>query len=149
MQVGIIGLGVVGLSLASVLGSKGFSVIGMDSDVKKIEKINSKKSPFFEPKLESFLKKALSRSLEISSDVQKVVKNSDFIFLTVGTPKSKSGYIDLSMIKNTSKDIGISLRHSSKKPVIVVKSTVVPGTTINVIRPIIEKSSRKKKRKWV
>ena len=144
MQVGIIGLGVVGLSLASVLGSKGFSVIGMDSDVKKIEKINSKKSPFFEPKLESFLKKALSRSLEISSDVQKVVKNSDFIFLTVGTPKSKSGYIDLSMIKNTSKDIGISLRHSSKKPIIVVKSTVVPGTTINVIRPIIEKSSRKK-----
>ena len=95
MQIGIIGLGVVGLSFASVLGSKGFSVFGMDSDVKKIEKINSKKSPFFEPKLESFLKKALSMSLEISSDIEKVVRNSDFIFLTVGTPKSKSDYIDL------------------------------------------------------
>ena len=74
MKVGIIGLGVVGLSFASVLGSKGFSVIGMDSDEQKIEKINSKKSLFFEPKLESFLKNALSTSLEISSDVQKVVK---------------------------------------------------------------------------
>ena len=144
MQIGIIGLGVVGLSFASVLGSKGFSVFGMDSDVKKIEKINSKKSPFFEPKLESFLKKALSMSLEISSDIEKVVRNSDFIFLTVGTPKSKSNYIDLSMIKKASKNIGIALRHSSKKPIIVVKSTVIPGTTTNVIQPLIEKASRKK-----
>ena len=112
MKVGIIGLGVVGLSFASVLGSKGFSVIGMDSNLKKIEQINSKKSPFFEPKLESFLKKALSKSLEISSDIEKIVKNCDFIFLTVGTPKSKSGFIDLSMIKNASKNIGVSLRHS-------------------------------------
>lgn len=54
MKVGIIGLGVVGLSFASVLGSKGFSVIGMDSDEQKIEKINSKKSLFFEPKLEHY-----------------------------------------------------------------------------------------------
>ena len=49
MKVGIIGLGVVGLSFASVLGSKGFSVIGMDSDLKKIEKITSKKSLYFLP----------------------------------------------------------------------------------------------------
>ena len=144
MQVGIIGLGVVGLSFASVLGSKGISVIGMDSDFQKIEKITSKKSLFFEPKLESFLKKALSKSLEISSDIEKIVKNCDLIFLTVGTPKSKSGFIDLSMIKNASKNIGISLRHSSKKPIIVVKSTVIPGTTANVIKPLIEKMSRKK-----
>ena len=144
MKVGIIGLGVVGLSFASVLGSKGFSVIGMDSDLKKIEKITSKKSLFFEPRLESFLKKALSKSLEISSDIEKIVKNCDLIFLTVGTPKSKSGFIDLSMIKNASKNIGISLRHSSKKPIIVVKSTVIPGTTTNVIKPLIEKMSRKK-----
>ena len=72
------------------------------------------------------------------------MKNCDLIFLTVGTPKSKSGFIDLSMIKNASKNIGISLRHSSKKPIIVVKSTVVPGTTTNVIKPLIERASRKK-----
>ena len=141
MKIGIIGLGFVGLSFASVLGSKGFSVIGFDNNKKKIEKINSKKPPFFEPKLELFLKKALAKSLEISSDVQKVVKKCDFIFLTVGTPKLKSGHIDLSMLKNASKDIGTSLRYSQKKPIIVVKSTVVPGTTINTIRQIIEKSS--------
>jgi len=144
MQVGIIGLGAVGLSFASVLGSKGISVIGMDSDLKKIEKITSKKLPFFEPKLDSFLKKALSKSLEISSDIEKIVKNCDLIFLTVGTPKSKSGFIDLSMIKRASKNIGVYLRYSSKKPIIVVKSTVIPGTTTSVIKPLIEKMSRKK-----
>ena len=114
MKIGIIGLGFVGLSFAAVLGSKGFSVIGFDNNKKKIEKINSKKPPFFEPKLELFLKKALAKSLEISSDVQKVVKKCDFIFLTVGTPKLKSGHIDLSMLKNASKDIGTSLRYSQK-----------------------------------
>ena len=144
MKIAVIGLGVVGLSFASVLGSKGFSVFGFDIDRKKIAKINSKKLPFFEPKLESFLKRALSKSFEISSDIEKTVKNCDLLFLTVGTPKSKSGFIDLTMIKNASKNIGISLRHSSKKPIIVVKSTVIPGTTTNVIMPLIEKSSRKK-----
>ena len=144
MQIGIIGLGVVGLSFASVLGAKGVSVIGMDSDSKKVKEITSKKSLFFEPKLDSFLKNALSKSLEISSDIERIVKNCDLIFLTVGTPKSKSGFIDLSMIKNASKNIGVSLRHSSKKPIIVVKSTVIPGTTTNVIKPIIEKMSNKK-----
>ena len=144
MQVGIIGLGVVGLSFASVLGAKGVSVIGMDSDFKKVKEITSKKSLFFEPKLDSFLKNALSKSLEISSDIERIVKNCDLIFLTVGTPKSKSGFIDLSMIKNAAKNIGISLRHSSKKPIIVVKSTVVPSTTANVIIPLIENTSKKK-----
>ena len=144
MRVGIIGLGVVGLSFASVLGAKGLSVIGIDSDLKKIEKITSKKSLLFEPKLDSFLKKALSKSLEISSDVERIVENCDLIFLTVGTPKSKSGFIDLSMIKNAAKNIGISLQHVSKKPIIVIKSTVIPGTTNNMIKPLIEKTSRKK-----
>ncbi len=144
MKIGIIGLGVVGLSFASVLSSKGFPVIGMDSDGKKIEQINSKKLPFFEPKLKLFLKNALSKSLEISSDIDKVVRNCDFIFLTVGTPKSKSGYIDLSMLKKASKNIGISLRHTTKKPIIVIKSTVVPNTTTKVIKPLIEKASGKK-----
>tara|TARA_B100001179_G_scaffold233044_1_gene228747 strand:+ start:3601 stop:4917 length:1317 start_codon:yes stop_codon:yes gene_type:complete len=144
VKIGIIGLGVVGLSFASVLSSKGFPVIGMDSDGKKIEQINSKKLPFFEPKLKLFLKNALSKSLEISSDIDKVVRNCDFIFLTVGTPKSKSGYIDLSMLKKASKNIGISLRHTTKKPIIVIKSTVVPNTTTKVIKPLIEKASGKK-----
>ena len=143
MQIGIIGLGFVGLSFASVLGSKGYSVIGIDTDLEKIQKISKNKVPFFEPKLDSFLKNGLSKSLKISSNTEYALKKSDIIFLTIGTPKSKDGYIDLSMLKKAAKDIGNSLKKITKKPIIVIKSTVVPGTT-NEIRKIIEKTSGKK-----
>ena len=143
MQIGIIGLGFVGLSFASVLGSKGYSVIGIDTDLEKIQKISKNKVPFFEPKLDSFLKNGLSKSLKISSNTEYALKKSDIIFLTIGTPKSKDGYIDLSMLKKAAKDIGNSLKKITQKPIIVIKSTVVPGTT-NEIQKIIEKTSGKK-----
>jgi len=143
MQIGILGLGFVGLSFASVLGSKSFSVIGVDTDLEKIEAISKNKVPFFEPKLNLFLKNALSKSLKISSNIEDVLKKSDIVFLTIGTPRSKEGYIDLSMLKKAAKDIGNCLKTLKKKPIIVIKSTVVPGTT-NEIEKIITKSSGKK-----
>ena len=103
MQISIVGLGFVGLSFASVLGSKGYSVVGVDTDLEKIKIISENRAPFFEPKLNSFLKNALSRSLKISSDIEYALQNSDIIFLTIGTPKSKDDYIDLSMLKKAAK----------------------------------------------
>ena len=143
MQIGILGLGFVGLSFASVLGSKGYSVVGVDTDLEKIKMISENKAPFFEPKLNSFLKNALSKSLKISSNIEDVLKNSDIIFLTIGTPKSKDDYIDLSMLNKAAKDIGTCLKNIKKKPIIVIKSTVVPGTT-NEIEKVITKASGKK-----
>ena len=143
MQIGILGLGFVGLSFASVLGSKGYSVVGVDTDLEKIKMISENKAPFFEPKLNSFLKNALSRSLKISSDIEYALQNSDIIFLTIGTPKSKDDYIDLSMLNKAAKDIGTCLKNIKKKPIIVIKSTVVPGTT-NEIEKVITKASGKK-----
>ena len=62
MKIAVIGLGFVGLSLASVLGSKNFNVIGIDSDFKKVEKIREGKIPFVEPKLEEILKIGLKKN---------------------------------------------------------------------------------------
>ncbi|MEC7878422.1 MAG: UDP-glucose/GDP-mannose dehydrogenase family protein [Bacteroidota bacterium] len=143
MQISIVGLGFVGLSFASVLGSKGYSVVGVDTDLEKIKIISENRAPFFEPKLNSFLKNALSRSLKISPNIEYALKNSDIIFLTIGTPKSKDDYIDLSMLKKAAKDIGTCLKNIKKKPIIVIKSTVVPGTT-NEIEKVITKASGKK-----
>ena len=56
MQISILGLGFVGLSFASVLGSKGYSVVGIDTDLEKIKTISKNRAPFFEPKLNSFLR---------------------------------------------------------------------------------------------
>jgi len=66
------------------------------------------------------------------------------ILVTVGTPQKSNGAIELSMIKKATTTIGQTIRKSKKNPIIFMKSTVVPGTTTNVIKPLIERVSRKK-----
>ena len=144
MKVAIIGLGFVGLSLASVLASKGVPVIGIDSNKEKISSISQGKSPIFEPKLEKTLKFALKKSLTISDNIESALNNSTLIFVTVGTPLTKSGKIDLSMIKDVSKKIGKTLKKINSFKVIIIKSTVIPGTTQNIVKNILEKESGKK-----
>ena len=143
MKIGIIGLGFVGLSLTSVLSSKGYDVIGIDVDKEKREKIINGISPFFEPELENLLKKGLKKKLKISDDFS-LIKDCDFIFVTVGTPQNTDGSINLSIIKKAVTIIGKNLKTSKKKPIILVKSTVIPGTMRKNVLPILEKKSNKK-----
>ncbi|MDC0202114.1 UDP-glucose/GDP-mannose dehydrogenase family protein [Candidatus Nitrosopelagicus sp.] len=143
MNIGIIGLGFVGLSLTSVLASKGFNVVGIDVDEEKCNKISNGISPFFEPDLEKTLKKGLKKNLQIKNDFS-LIQSCDLIFVTVGTPQNKTGAIDLSIIKKAMNTLGKNIRKSKKQHTILVKSTVVPGTMKDVILPILENSSRKK-----
>jgi len=142
MKIAVIGLGFVGLSLATVLGSKNYKVIGIDTDIEKIQKIENGIIPFSEPELESTLKSGLKKKLEISSDFKKV-SDCDFIFISVGTPQSTDGSIDLTNIKLVSRTIGNHIQNASKKIQIIVKSTVIPGTAFKIIQ-ILENSSGKK-----
>lgn len=144
MKIGIVGLGFVGLSFAAVLGSKGYTVIGVDTNVEKISKIKSGTAPFHEPQLDETLKKALKHGLSVTTDVSRIVNQCELIFITVGTPQRKNGSIDLTMIKSVSKKIGVILAKTTNKPTIVVKSTVVPETTTKVILPILETNSKKR-----
>ena len=143
MKIAIIGLGFVGLSLTSVLASKGFNVVGIDVDEEKCRKISNGISPFFEPDLEKILKNALKKKLQIKSDIA-IVQDCDLIFVTVGTPQNRTGAIDLSVIKKAMSSLGKSIRKSKKQHTILIKSTVVPGTMKNVILPILENNSKKK-----
>jgi len=143
MKIAVIGLGFVGLSLTSVLASKGNNVIGVDLDVEKCKKICSGIAPFFEPDLEKMLKIGLKKKLTISDNFS-LVKDCDMIFVAVGTPQKSNGAIELSMIKKAVTSIGRILAKSKKKPIILIKSTVIPGTMQNVILPILEKRSGKK-----
>jgi len=143
MEVSIIGLGFVGLSLTSVLSSKGMNVNGIDIDIKKCEIIKKGISPFFEPGLEKELKIGLKKKLKINHDIS-LIKNSDVVFVTVGTPQRANGSIELTMIKNSIKEIAKILANTKKNPIIFIKSTVTPGTMENIIIPILEKISKKK-----
>ncbi len=144
MKVAIFGLGVVGLSLTCVLGYKGYSVIGIDSDRNKVLRICKGDPTFYEPKLENMLKLGLKKSLEISTDYNVAVKKCDFIFITVGTPQSKKGAINLDQIKRVTMQIGTSLSKTRNSPTIIIKSTVTPGVTQNIVKPILEEKSNKK-----
>ena len=143
MKIAVIGLGFVGLSLTSVLASRGNNVIGIDIDVEKCKKIRGGISPFFEPNLEKMLRIGLKKKLTISDDFS-LIKDCDMIFVAVGTPQKSNGAIELSMIKKAVTSIGRILAKSKKSPIVLIKSTVIPGTMQNVILPILEKRSDKK-----
>lgn len=143
MNVGIIGLGFVGLSFASVLGAKGYSVIGFDTDKTKLASIKRGIPPFYEPRLEETLKSALKNGLRISEDLSTLVNNCKLIFITIGTPQRKDGSIDLSMVKSAISDIGDLLKKANNRPIIIIKSTVVPGTTKEILLPLLKRKSGK------
>jgi UDPglucose 6-dehydrogenase len=143
MKIGVIGLGFVGLSLTSVLASKGYDVVGIDIDNEKCNKIINGISPFFEPELEKVLQNGLKKKLKIESNFS-LINDCDFIFVTVGTPQNTNGSIDLSIIKKAISTIGENLLKNKKKPIILIKSTIIPGTMERVILPILEKKSNKK-----
>jgi len=143
MKIAVIGLGFVGLTLSSVLASKGIITVGIDLDKEKCSKITNGTPTFFEPNLKKILKKALKKNLLITDKLSSI-NNCDFIFITVGTPQKKNGEIDLSFIKTVVRSVGKIISKNKKKPVILIKSTVIPGTMKNVILPILEKNSKKK-----
>ena len=143
MKIGIIGLGFVGLSLATVLATKGYKVIGIDNNEKKCKEISNGNPPFYEPNLEKTLKKALKKAFTVSNDFS-LIRDCNLIFVTVGTPQKEDGGIELTMIRKSISTIGKNLDQNKQHPIIFVKSTVVPGTMKNVILPILEKKSKKK-----
>ena len=116
----------------------------MDSDIERIEAIKKIRIPFFEPKLDNFVKKAiLSKMLLVNNDLYDSVKKSKYIFICVGTPMDQHGKANLTSITKVSKEIGTAIRNVSRYQVICVKSTVPPGTTENIIHTQIMKTSKK------
>ena len=143
MKIAVIGLGFVGLSLSSVLASKGITTVGIDLDKEKCSKIEKGIPTFFEPDLKKILKKALKKNLLITDKLSSI-NNCDFIFIAVGTPQKKNGEIDLSFIKTVVRSVGKIISENKNKPIILIKSTVVPGTMKNIILPLLENNSKKK-----
>jgi len=138
-KVTIIGLGFVGLSLASFLSSKEIKVVGIDSNEKKITRLKDGIPDFFEPKLEYYLKKG-RKYQEFHTKINSKTINSDFIFITVGTPLDNQNNIMLNFVESVIKSISEVLKDLTVKPSIILKSTVIPGTAINTVKPILKKS---------
>ncbi len=143
MKVSVIGTGYVGLVSSVCLAGKGHKVVCVDVDQEKVEKINQAIPPIYEHGLENLLKKNVNISLQATTDLHKAVVDSDISLIAVGTPFAGQE-INLSYIEKVARQIGAALRDKNSYHVVVVKSTVVPGTTDDVVLPILAESSGKK-----
>ena len=145
-RISVLGIGYVGLCTAVGFASKGYNVIASTHDAEKADKINNGIPPFYEPNLQSLLEDAIKvGNLKcLVNQTEEAVRETSITFNAVGTPSRKDGSIDLQFIDTSSHDIGKALAKKSSYHVVVVKSTVVPGTTQDIVKPIIEKESKKK-----
>lgn len=142
MKITVVGTGYVGLTTAVCFASRGHHVRCVDIIESKINMINRGISPIFEEGMDSLLKEVIqSGKLKATQDLENSVLNSDISFICVGTPSKKDGSIDLSQIRNVSKSIGKYLKKYSGRHVVVVKSTVLPGTAEEVVIPELEENS--------
>ena len=142
MNVSIIGTGYVGLVTGACLAEKGHRVVCVDVDEEKVGMINQGIPPFFEMGLEDLLKRQLGVGFRATTDVHQSVIDADISLIAVGTPFD-GREIDLSYVKEAARQIGKALRDKTRYSAAVVKSTVVPGTTDDVVGPILESTSGK------
>ncbi len=145
LKISIIGVGYVGLCTAVGFADKGFKVMVSDYDLQKAEMIQAGTPPFYEPQLPELLNHALvtGRLQCMFKDTEKSVLETDVSFICVGTPSNSDGSIDLQYIESASREIGQALRQKAGYHLVVIKSTVIPGTTCGPIKNLLEQESGK------
>jgi UDPglucose 6-dehydrogenase/GDP-mannose 6-dehydrogenase len=143
MKISVVGTGYVGLVGAVGLAEQGHDVVCVDIDADKVAMINDGRSPIHEAGLDELLARNIGTSLTATTDLDMAVRSTELSLIAVGTPFDGE-QIDLKYIRQVSRQIGEVLKSKDAYHVVVVKSTVVPGTTDNVVTPILEEASGKK-----
>jgi GDP-mannose 6-dehydrogenase len=142
MNISIFGLGYVGCVTAACLTHDGHRVIGVDVNPSKVDLINSGKSPLIEPGLEERIAAGVAAGqLSACVDVNDAVQITDLSLICVGTPSNENGSLDLKYVKAVCGQIGRAIAHKGGYHVVVVRSTVLPGTVEEQLIPILEQES--------
>jgi UDPglucose 6-dehydrogenase len=140
--VSVIGLGKLGAPFCACVASRGFQIIGVDNDPEKVLRINNGGAPVQEPGLAQLLKRHAHR-ISATSDIFRAVLLSDATFIIVPTPSKKTGDFSLRHIIKVCNEIGRAIAEK-KYHLIVVTSTVSPGSMDKIIKPCLEKISGKR-----
>ncbi len=144
MRVSVFGLGYVGSVSAASFAADGHNVIGVDVNPGKVESLNSGRSPIVEPGLDDLIRTTSEGGhLRATTETAEAVHETDLSLLCVGTPSRRNGSLDLSYLERVSEQIGDALREKPAYHVVVVRSTVLPGTTHEVVIPALERRSGK------
>src|SRR5918995_1811531 len=145
MNVSVFGLGYVGSVSAAAFAADGHDVVGVDVNADKVRAINEGQSPIVEPGLGELLKQGVEeKRLRATTSTDEAVHATDLSLICVGTPSRKNGSLDLGYLERVCEQIGDAIKTKDTYHVVVVRSTVLPGTTHAVVIPALERHSGKK-----
>ena len=141
--ISVIGLGKLGACIAASFAHKGFIVIGADVSAKTVELVNQGKAPVIEPQLSEMMAGAKDR-LRATQDVAEAVAGSDVTLIVVPTPSTNEGGFSIDHVIEAAKSIGQGLKAKKGYHLVVLTSTVLPGSTEYGMIPVLERESGKK-----
>ncbi|MDT8070999.1 MAG: nucleotide sugar dehydrogenase [Terriglobia bacterium] len=145
MKISIFGLGYVGTVSAGCFASRGHTVIGVDPISMKVDLINDGQSPIIEAEIGDIVAAARTAGrLRATTDVGEAIRATDLSFVCVGTPSKENGDLDLRYVERVATQIGQALASKSTFHLVVVRSTIVPGTMQTLVIPTLEKFSGKR-----
>lgn len=144
MNISVFGLGYVGCVSLCCLAKKGHQVIGVDSNNLKVDAINNGKATIIEKEIDSILYNEFKNGkISATIDSYYAVQNSEISLVCVGTPSTSNGHLDLSSLFKVAEEIGEGIKSKNSFHVIIIRSTVFPGTNQKVVEIIEEKSGKK------
>jgi GDP-mannose 6-dehydrogenase len=142
MKISIFGLGYIGSVTGASLAAAGHDVIGVDANPDKVALVNAGRSPVIEPGLDELLGKAVADGkLRATTDPKEAVRSSELSLICVGTPSQRNGSLNLEYLERVTQQIGEALSDVDHYHVVVVRSTVLPGTTHGMVIPTLERAS--------
>jgi len=145
MKIAVFGLGYVGVVSAACLVRDGHEVLGVDPNAVKVGFLRQGKSPIVEPGLDELIAAATAAGrLTAGSDTVAAVAQCDVLMVCVGTPGQPNGSLDLSYVRRVVQQIGEQLAAAAAYKVVVIRSTLLPGSMQNVVIPTLEESARRK-----
>jgi len=143
MKISVFGLGYVGAVSAACLARDGHEVTGVDVSPFKVDTINAGRAPVMEPGLEELVRASVQAGrLAARGDARSAVLGTDVSLICVGTPSSGNGSLDLQYVENVCRQIGEALAEKRRYHVVVVRSTVLPGTVDDRLIPILQAHSQ-------
>lgn len=145
MRISVFGLGYVGAVSAGCLAHDGHEVIGVDPVSTKVELINKGHTPIIEAEIDEIIASSVRAGrLSAITDPTLAIRETELSFICVGTPSQSNGNLDLRYIRRICEQIGEALRCKSTRHIVVVRSTILPGTMHGIVIPILEEFSGKK-----
>ncbi len=145
MKISVLGLGYVGAVSAACLARDGHEVIGVDPERAKVDLINAGKSPIIEKDIGAIIVEQVAAGrLRATTGLPEAVRHTDMSLVCVGTPSLPNGGIDLKYVRRVCEEIGRTLATHEGAPVIVMRSTMLPGTMREAVIPTLEKFSGKR-----